>query len=297
MDLRSLRYFLALADEGHFGRAAERLHIVQPALSMQIRTLEDELGGQLFVRTSRRVELTEAGRLLQLEAQRTLAQADHARQAVTRMLRGELGRVRVGFAGNAVLSGRLSRDLRRFNTTYPDAELVVQEGVPQFQADAILAGDLDVGYVPDHGLVLAPALHTEKIGTWRFVAALSDQHPLARKRYLTAKMIATQPLVLYAADRMDEALLSALRPLMDREPNVAHRAATTLGVMALVTAGLGIALVPESMEKMMLPDLVYNPLHGIDLSVDLLLISRRQEASGAVNAYLVLARNKTQSKI
>ena len=97
MDLRHLRYFLAVAEEGHFGRAAQRLHIVQSALSMQIRSLEEELGGPLFLRTSRRVELTEAGALLRAEAQRTLDQAAHAQQVVQRSLRGEMGTVRIGF--------------------------------------------------------------------------------------------------------------------------------------------------------------------------------------------------------
>ncbi|MRW94657.1 LysR family transcriptional regulator [Duganella sp. FT80W] len=292
MDLRTLRSFLVLAEEGHFGRAAERLHIVQPALSMQIRALEEELGGPLFLRTSRRVELTDAGRLLQLEAQRTLTQAEHAKQSVSRMMRGELGRVRVGFAGNAVLSGKLSHDLRSFHAAYPDAELVVRESAPQAQMAAILAGELDLGYTPDHGLELAPSLQAEKIGNWRFVAALSDTHPLAARRELTAKMIATQPLVLYAANQMDEALLAALRPLLAQEPKVAHRAATTLGVLALVTAGLGIALVPDPMEQLRLPNIVYKPLRGLKLSANLVLVSRRQEASGAVLAYLALARQQ-----
>lgn len=114
MDLRHLRYFLAVAQEGHFARAAERLNIVPPALSMQIRALEEELGGPLFVRTSRKVELTEAGRILQIEAQRTLEQAAFARETVQRSIRGETGCVRVGFAGNAVFSGKLTNDLRAF---------------------------------------------------------------------------------------------------------------------------------------------------------------------------------------
>ena len=112
MELRHLRYFLAVAEEGHFGRAAERLNIVQPALSMQIKALESELGGALFIRTSRRVELTEAGQLMLTEAKRTLMQAEYARQTVARSLRGETGRVRVGFAGNAIFSGKMTAYLR-----------------------------------------------------------------------------------------------------------------------------------------------------------------------------------------
>lgn len=114
MDLRQLRYFLAVAQEKHFGRAAQTLNIVQPALSMQIRALEEELGGALFVRTSRSVELTEAGKLFQAEAQRTLDQAEFARRSVERSLRGETGTVRIGFAGNAIFSGQLMQDLRFF---------------------------------------------------------------------------------------------------------------------------------------------------------------------------------------
>src|ERR1700722_17537746 len=106
MDLRHLRYFLAVAEEGHFGRAAERLHIVQPALSMQIKALEGELGTPLFTRTSRRVELTQAGALLRVEAERTLAQAARAKAIVQRAARGEVGHLRIAYTGGAAFSGR-----------------------------------------------------------------------------------------------------------------------------------------------------------------------------------------------
>jgi len=182
MDLRHLRYFLAVAEEGHFGRAAQRLHIVQPALSMQIKALEEELGGPLFVRTSRKVELTEAGLLLQTEARRTLEQAEHTRLTVQRSIRGETGHVRVGFAGNAVFSGRLTNDLRAFRRTYPDADLVVSEVAPLLQADAIMAGQLDVGYTPNHGKIHDPALMAEQVGIWHRQVAMADDHPLASRR-------------------------------------------------------------------------------------------------------------------
>lgn len=195
MDLRHLRYFLAVAQEGHFARAAERLNIVPPALSMQIRALEEELGGPLFVRTSRKVELTEAGRILQIEAQRTLEQAAFARETVQRSIRGETGCVRVGFAGNAVFSGKLTNDLRAFRKAYPDAELVVREVAPLLQADAILAGQLDVGYTPDNRKAHDHALKAEQIGLWHRLVAMADDHPLTVHASLTVRMLADESLI------------------------------------------------------------------------------------------------------
>ncbi|HGY3715113.1 TPA: LysR substrate-binding domain-containing protein [Citrobacter gillenii] len=290
MDLRHLRYFLAVAEEGHFGRAAKRLNIVQPALSMQIKALEEELGGPLFVRTSRKVELTEAGRLLQTEAQRTLEQADHARLTVQRSLRGETGHVRVGFAGNAVFSGKLTNDLRAFRRTYPDAELVVSEVAPLLQADAILAGQLDVGYTPDHHKIHDAALMAEQIGVWHRQVAMADDHPLAAQVSLTIDMLAEQPLIFYDAHGADESLYTALTTIMGHAPRIAHCTASTLSVLALAAAGQGLALVPDPLQHVNIPGLVYRPLDAPELSANLMLISRQQENKGAVQAFLQIAR-------
>ncbi len=290
MDLRHLRYFLALAEEGHFGRAAERLHIVQPALSMQIRALEEELGGALFVRTSRRVELTAAGMLLRDEAGRTLELAAHAKETVQRALRGETGRVRVAFAGNAVFSGKLMGDLRAFRAAYPDAELVVQEMAPQLQADAICAGLLDVGYAPGHGVSKNDEFISTPVGTWRMVVALHQDHPLAGRKRLKARMLIGEPLILYATGD-DESVVAALRAAMGGEPRIAHRAANTLTVLALAASGLGFAVVPEPLQEVAVPGLVFVPLNEISLRADLLLTSRRNETSGAVQAFVSTSRS------
>lgn len=291
MELRHLRYFLAVAEEKHFGRAAERLHIVQPALSMQIRALEEELGGPLFVRTSRRVELTEAGSLLLVQARNTLAQAEHAKQTVQRSLRGELGSVRVGFAGNAVFSGKLMRDLRTFHRTYPEVELIVREMAPQLQADAILAGQLDIGYTPDHRKVHDPALVAERIGYWERRVAMSDDHPLAHEPQLTVAMLAAEPLIFYDALDVDEHLFDMLSQILGHPPNIAHRTGSTLSVLALAAAGLGLALVPEPLELVPIPGLVYRVLDEPELAANLMLISRTGETNGAACAFLALARN------
>ncbi|WP_336335612.1 LysR substrate-binding domain-containing protein [Pseudomonas putida] len=291
MDLRHLRYFLAVAEEGHFGRAAQRLHIVQSALSMQIRGLEEELGGPLFVRTSRRVELTEAGMLLRSEAERTLAQAAHAQNTVQRAIRGEMGTVRIGFAGNAVFSGRLMTAVRAFHAAYPQAELVLRELAPQQQVEAVQAGQLDVGYAPSHGgQVVDETLCFECIGTWPLLVAMPDSHPLIDASPFEVAMLGSESLIVYAAHGADENMLRSLRRALGREPKV-HRTGSTLSVLALVAAGMGVALVPEPLAQVSIPGVAYRRLDGVEQQADLLLVSRNGESNGAVRAFLGIARN------
>jgi DNA-binding transcriptional LysR family regulator len=290
MELRHLRYFLAVAEERHFGRAAQRLHIVQPALSMQIRSLEEELGAALFTRTSRRVELTEAGAVLRIEAERTIAQAERARSVVQRSARGEIGSVRIGFAGNAVFAGKLSSDLHGFHGAYPDVQLELCEIAPLLQVDAIVAGQLDVGYCPALGLAADPQLKADQVGEWPWIVAIAKDHPLARRKVLPSKLLVSEPFIAYAADDADAGLATVLRELLGCEPNIVHRAANTLTVLALAAAGLGIALIPAPLETLTVPNIVYRRLTGSRLTSTLLLLSRVQETSGAVQAYLNLAR-------
>lgn len=286
MELRHLRYFLAVAEEGHFGRAAERLNIVQPALSMQIKALESELGGALFIRTSRRVELTEAGQLMLTEAKRTLMQAEYARQTVARSLRGETGRVRVGFAGNAIFSGKMTADLREFHHAYPDVELVIEEMAPQSQVDAILAGQLDIGYTPDNSKTAAPGIIAHPIGRWAFLVAFADDHPLASHTCISPEQLAGEALILYEAHDIHERLFLLLKERMGDRLNIAQRSSSTLSVLAIAAAGLGVALIPAPLEQVHIPGLTYRPLDDIELSANLMLISRGLEPSAAVKAFI-----------
>ncbi|MFJ2975258.1 LysR substrate-binding domain-containing protein [Kluyvera sp. NPDC087067] len=289
MELRHLRYFLAVAEEGHFGRAAKRLNIVQPALSMQIKALEEELGGPLFVRTSRRVVLTDAGRLMQAEAQRTLAQAEHARLTVGRAMRGETGRVRVGFAGNAIFSGQLTADLRRFHQAYPDAVLVINEFAPQQQLAAIASGQLDIGYLPQTSDINTAGMVVQRLGQWEMFVALHDGHPLAAKSSLRVEMLAAQPLILYEAHDGEEQLFLKLSQKLGDHLHVAHRSGSTLSVLAMAATGLGLALVPAPLQQVAIPGLVYRRLEDEELNANLMRVCREQEPNPAVAAYLSLA--------
>ncbi|WP_034455887.1 LysR substrate-binding domain-containing protein [Buttiauxella noackiae] len=286
MDLRHLKYFLAVAEERHFGRAAERLNIVQPALSMQIKALEDELGGPLLIRTSRRVELTEAGRLLQAEATRTLEQVEHTRLAVERAIRGETGRVRIGFAGNAVFSGRLMQDVRSFYQAYPDAEIICQELAPQLQNEAIQNGTLDVGYMPDYYPDHESALVYESVGEWGRVVVMSGDHRFADKESLTVDLLANEPLIMYSVNDVDSQLDKQLHKLLGNSLNIAYRISSSLSVLAMAGAGLGIALVPAPLAQVAIPGVVYRVLDSKELAANLMMVSRKGESSAAVLAYL-----------
>ncbi|HSZ51049.1 MAG TPA: LysR substrate-binding domain-containing protein [Caulobacteraceae bacterium] len=289
MNLRHLRYFVAVAEEGHFGRAAERLHIVQPALSMQIRALEDEMGGALFTRTTRRVELTEAGRLLVIEAQRTLAQAQRAKDVVQASLRGEIGTIRLGFVGNAVLTGRLMADLRAFHALYPSALLDLHETPPHTQSEAILSGELDVGYSPHSGFDIDARLTVDPLITSPFVAAMATDHALAKNDWVPLSAIENETLILFGLETSDEGPLGLLRQA-GSHPKSILRVSSTLSVLATAAAGMGIALVPAAGEHLQIPHLTYRKIPELSDVADLVLISRAQETSGAVRAFLQLAR-------
>ncbi|CAM2163951.1 LysR family transcriptional regulator [Paraburkholderia sacchari] len=288
MDLRHLRYFLAVAEEGHFGRAAQRLHIVQPALSVQIRALEEELGTALFQRSTRKVMLTDAGRLLVVEARRTLEQAEHAKTLIQRAARGETGVVRIGFVGNAVATGRLSDDLIAFHEAWPDVALELHEMAPAAQQDAVLAGRLDIGYCPVFGAAFDAKLAVRKLGSWAWDVVMSDRHPLAKRRTVPVAALADEPFVLYAAEGDDTGQLTMLRQLLGTEPRIAHKVSSTLSVLALTGAGLGVALAPAPLSRIAAPNVVYRPVGKGGPRSELVAISLMGGEWGAVKQYLAM---------
>ena len=288
MDLRQLRYFLAVAQEGHFGRAANRLHIVQPALSMQIRALEESLGAQLFIRTSRRVELTEAGALFRVEAERTIAQAEHAKLVVQRAARGELGSIRIGFSsGAATFAGLLSRHIRRFHARYPQVEMELREIAVPFQMDDIVAGRLDLGYCPVYGDTFDSRLAVELLRSWPYLVAIRRDHPLAANETIPAKSLMNEPVVYLAGTHGHVNLVGRV---LGREPVLSYRATNVLAALTMVASGLGFAIAGQPLSEMRIPGVVYRPLAGFSQRYTLAVLSRADETSGVVNAFLKLVR-------
>jgi DNA-binding transcriptional LysR family regulator len=293
MELRHIRYFVAVAEEAHFGRAAKRLHIVQPALSMQIRALEAELGVALFERTSRRVELTEAGALFRIEAERTLQQAARAKDVAERAARGEVGSVRIGFVASAMFAGKVSADLSSFKLRYPAVDVELAELLPALQMKAVLSGQLDAGYAgysSEFRDIQEQELAVDRIASWKWIIAMTPDHKLAGRRVLRANTLCGEAFIVYAAHAGDDGQVRLLRQILGKEPRIVHSVPTILTLLALTASGVGLALVPTPFQSMTIANIAYRPLAHFSGRAELVMVSRRNERSPAVRRFIETAR-------
>ncbi|AJR23459.1 MULTISPECIES: LysR substrate-binding domain-containing protein [unclassified Sphingobium] len=263
MDLRHLRYFLCVAEEMHFGRAALRLGISQPPLSQQIRALEEELGVRLFDRTSRRVRLTEAGRLFEPEARRTLAQADRAAQIARMAQRAEIGRLGLGFTTSGPFVPPVARALYRFRQTYPDVELILREQGRDEQVESVASRQLDLGIVRNFE---APALPEGMLSRCllkeEMVLALRADHPLAlRPAPPRIADLSDEPLVLYGAPNGTGFTehFQALCAEAGFVPKISHEARSLATLLGLVAAGFGPTVIAGSMARLHVDNVINRP--------------------------------------
>lgn len=246
MELRQLKYFQAVAEELHFGRAARRLNISQPPLSMQIRALEDELGFELFHRTKRKVELSDAGRQFLTGVRQVLAQAELAVERASQAARGLAGVLTVGFMGPA-MGGPLPASLRRFAERYPDIELTLVEMGSVEQIAALRTGTIDLAVVRSFGHTPADL---EAVPLWRdeYVLAVEAGHRLAGAGRVTPVDLADEPLILFPRQiqpELHDAIIAAFQS-QGITPRIAQRTRTKQNALALAAAGLGLAIVPRA---------------------------------------------------
>jgi len=295
MELRHLRYFLVVADELHFSRAAARLHITQPPLSQQIRQLEDQLGVVLLQRTKRRVQLTDAGRAFQEAARQVLAQAEQAVQTAQRAHRGELGPLTVGFVGSAI-AGIFLELLSAFRTRCPDVELTLQELTTAQQVQALREWRIDVGVLrPPIG---EEALALETIGRESLVVVLPKTHPLAAQRRIPLHALAHETVVL-APRNLGPGVQDEIMELCHRAgcyPQRLPGAAQMLAVIGLVAAGMGLSLVPASMRTVQWKGIVYRPLQDQVPQAELAVAWRRDTTSAVVQMFVDVVRKTTRKQ-
>jgi len=294
IDLRQIRRFVAVAEELHFGRAARRLGLSQPPLSMEIRALEREVGAALFTRTQRKVELTTAGATLLGEARRLLAQAEMAVTQTRRAARGEVGRLAIGFVSTADYS-LLPPLIRRFRARQPDIALTLTEATGDRQLALLAAGELDLGLMI--GAVAHGDLASRPVYREALIVALPIAHRLARRR---ATGLARRHAPVEAAALADDGLILFPRPLAptlhDRvigvcqqagfTPRIAQEAVQMQTILGLVAAGLGIALVPACMANLRRAGVVYARLRRPGAAIETCAVWRRDEASPVLAALL-----------
>lgn len=270
MELRHLRYFRAVAEELHFGRAAERLHIAQPPLSQQIRQLERELQVTLLTRTTRSVELTPAGRAYLLRAVAILDDVDDAGEQARRISDGLEGRLVIGCVGSATYS-LLPRLVRTLRETLPGVEVSVRgEMLAPAQLLALQAGEIDLALLRPP--VRQPGVATEVIRRDRLLAALPADHPLAAREELSVADLRDEEFVAHAGHGRSvmSSILAAACADAGFVPNVRHEVTETSTLVTLVAAGLGVAIVPAPTAALDIAGVDYRPLTPATLGVDLL---------------------------
>lgn len=293
IDLRQLRQFVAVAEELNFRRAAERLHMSQPPLSQTIKALEDELGTPLFNRTRRKVELTPPGRVLLDQAHRVLSQMDRAVDAAKGAARGMVGRLSIGFVSSSMYE-IFPAILRRFRERHPAVDLHLEELDTVDQTDALLQRRIDIA-LNRPPTFYSTGIVQETLIRERLIAALPGGHPLASRKTLRLRDLREEPFILipprwgtgYHTRVLDACQEAGFVPRVVQEAKFMH------SVVGLVGAGMGVAVVPETLERVVAVGCLYRPFADKSqaLTMDLGAAWHETDASPALHAFLEAARH------
>lgn len=290
VELRHLRYFICVAEEQNIGRAALRLHISQPPLTRQIQQLEEQIGVQLFKRTNRGVELTDAGRVLYDDARNILGMTERAVERSSKAAQGLLGRVDVAIFGSGIF-GAIPRLMRAFREAHPEVSIFLHNMVKDEQIDALRHGRITLAFNrlmrPVEGLV------SETLLTEQLYVAIPTDSPLVGRTAVSMSELEHVPLVLFPTgarpsfiDRVHD-MCRACR----FTPVVAQEVGDVVHAVALVATGFGVTLVPQSATAMALPGITYRPLHHPDhAQVDLCCIYRTDDQSPILQSLLASMR-------
>jgi DNA-binding transcriptional LysR family regulator len=289
VELRHLRYFVAVAEELHFGRAALRLHLAQPPLSQQIRKLEEIVGHPLFTRTSRAVRLTAAGEVLLHRARRTLRTVREDLAESRSVGSGEIGSLRVGFIGSGMLTP-VPAMLGRYRRKHPKADLQLSEAMSSQIMQSLLDGGVDIGFLRDGGPL--PGLESETLFTESFVAVLPANHPLAGRKTISAAALRDEPFVFFPQSAGRVAYDKPISICEDQgfRPRIVQEAPQWLTVLRLVGAGLGVSIAPACVEKIAAPDAVCVRLSRLRVRSAIELAWRSGEDRAIVTAFRQMAR-------
>jgi DNA-binding transcriptional LysR family regulator len=290
IDLKQLKYFLAVAEEKSFSRAAERLHISQPPLSQQIMKLEAELGVKLFARTTRSFELTVAGKALMQEAAELLAKMRMTIDTIRQIDRGEVGRLRVGIVGSAMW-GPIPSLLEQFQSRFPRVTWTLHEQGPNVQYDALKAKQIDVGFwrepKMDEDELRQDNLRQDLCYRENVCVAINEQHPLAKQDSIELTDIAAEPMLTLALDKSAfPRYLIGCCVAAGFEPVIFQEANEPQTLLAMVGAGLGVTLMPETTGRVTWPGVVFLPIRSNPPSANLYVTYPAHDDAPVVRAFL-----------
>jgi DNA-binding transcriptional LysR family regulator len=289
LELRHLRYFVAVAEELHFSRAAKRLHIAQPPLSQQIRNLERYIGHPLFARNSRTVTLTQAGETLLERSRYLLRRLEDDLETVRRVGRGEIGTLTVGFIGSAMLTV-LPALIGSYRKRFTKVDLRLRELTTSSLVEAIRQGAVDLGFLRDAGPT--EGLVVEKVLAERFVVAVAKKHPLASRQKISLVELKGEPLILFARElgplAWDKTI--ALCETSGIRPTIVQDAPEWLTVLRLVSSGLGFSIAPACVATIQTPGVICRELTKCPISTNIELARRNDHLNPIMDAFLTEAR-------
>lgn len=291
MELRQLRYFLAVAQELHFGRAAERVHIAQSPLSRQIKQLEDELGAPLFIRNKHRVELSEAGRALIPEAEEILRATGQLRNSVLRAQEGMVGKLIIGYTNSAIYTD-LPRILMTYRHNYPLVELVLRDNLlTPTQIEELEERRIDIGFLRPP--TRSPKVELLTVTRERLIVALPTAHPLARTTRIDLSSLKDDGFICFSRN-LDSALQTQIfRSCQDAgfSANVVQEVGDIPSMLMLVSSGMGVGLVPACAKNMRLQGVAFRPLVGGGPPLEMALAWNKDQHSALTDGFIKIARS------
>lgn len=280
IELRHLRYFIAVAEELHFGRAAEKLLISQPPLSQQIQILEEQVGAKLLERNNRNVRLTPAGDMFLKEAWSIIAQVNQAAERAARIQRGEIGELTIGFTSSAPFIKKVSRSLLRFRQSFPQVHIQMIELNTKQQIEPLLNGKLDIGVMRnnplpdalDHQLLLHEAL----------VAVVHEEHPLATQSNgrISISQLENEPFVFFSRE-VGTALYDETLTLLKKygiTPYITQEVGEAMTIVGLVSSGLGVSILPASFMRIKVDGVKYLQFAESDATTEVWLVTAKHRA-------------------
>ena len=293
MELRHLRYFVAVAEELHFGKAAAKVQITQPVISDQIRRLEEELGVKLFFRTKRTVELTKPGKIFFNESKQILERVEKAVSAVQKAERGELGSLTIGYTGPALYT-LLPKIVRTFRDRYPQVELVLKEICTNQQVQALNSKDVEVAFLhpPIEGDLELISIMTEKI-----VLALPEDHPLTSFTQVPIEKLSDQPFILFPRQEGPH-LYSRILSICQQagfSPKVVQEVTPQPTMIGLVAAGIGVSFVSSSLQNLNRSGVVYRELDIPTPELELAAAWKREQVSPVLQKFLQIVKEIANS--